>query len=66
MVAATKTNRQQKFGVTEVARRLNRTTGRIRQLCLAHNIGICYGDRYRELSEADVRQLASLLRPDSQ
>lgn len=54
-----------KYGVTEVARRLNRTPARIRQICIAKSIGVCYGGQYRELTEADVRYIKSFLRPDA-
>jgi len=62
MMATKKDRDEKQYGVTEVARRLNRATSRIRQICIANNIGICYGERYRMLSENDVRYIASFLR----
>lgn len=62
MISAMKHNDEKKYGVTEVARRLKRSTARIRQICIAEKIGICYGDRYRVLSENDVKLIATFLR----
>ncbi len=62
MIAAMKDLNEKKFGVTEIARRLNRTSGRIRQICIAEKIGVCYGGRYRMLSENDVKRIATFLK----
>lgn len=61
MISAMKHNDEKKYGVTEVARRLKRSTARIRQICIAKKVGICYGDKYRMLSENDVKYIASFL-----
>ena len=62
MIAAMKDNDEKKFGVTETARRLKRCVARIRQICIAEKIGVCYGGRYRMLSENDVKRIATFLR----
>ena len=45
--------------VAEVARELELTTGRIRQICREHNIGEVKG-RDRLLSESDMRRIRNL------
>lgn len=45
--------------VTEVARSLGLTTGRIRQICNEHGIGEIYGST-RLFSEKEVKQLCNI------
>lgn len=47
--------------VQECAVRVGKTDGRIRQICREHNIGVCYGQRLRMLSENDVNQIETLI-----
>ncbi len=47
--------------VTDVARRLNRTTGRIRQICIQHGIGTLVGGRVRVFTPREVDKIALIV-----
>lgn len=50
--------------VTEVAKRFNRTTSRIRQICRAHQIGYLLQSDLRILDDQDVAKIQSILEND--
>ena len=47
------------FTVSEAADECGKTTGRIRQLCMAHNLGQVINTRIRLLTAADITWLKS-------
>lgn len=50
------------FTVASVAKRLGKTTGRIRQICREHDIGTLIGDRFRILEKRDVSRIEKILK----
>jgi hypothetical protein len=49
------------FTVNDAADRFARTTGRIRQICIEHEIGNLIENRIRLLSAADVRKIGRII-----
>lgn len=48
--------------VTEVAARYNRTTGRIRQICLKYGLGRTVANKLRVLSPHEADEIGRLIR----
>lgn len=49
------------FTVNDAAERFERTTARIRQICIEQKIGVLVGERIRILSPADMRKLGKFI-----
>lgn len=54
-------NTDKAITVTEVAMRFRRNPSRIRQLCIAHNIGVLIAGKLRLLTEKDVDRIGKML-----
>lgn len=50
--------------VTQVARKCNRTPGRIRQICNQNDIGTLVGGRVRVLTDKEVEKILKILSAD--
>jgi hypothetical protein len=53
---------QKPFTVGHAARRFKRTTARIRQICIEHEIGELIADRVRLLSAYDMQEIGRIIR----
>lgn len=47
--------------VKDASERFDRTTGRIRQICIEHGIGKVIRDRIRLLTEQDVQKIGRII-----
>lgn len=50
-----------KFTVNDAAERFDRTTARIRQICIEQDIGVLVEERIRLLSKDDMRKIGDFL-----
>ncbi len=58
---ATAKSKKQNITVKDAAERFNRTTARIRQICIEHEIGDVIENRIRILSRADLREIGRII-----
>ena len=49
------------FTVNQAAEKFGRTTGRIRQICLKHNLGTCHRKRIRLLTATDMGKIQAII-----
>jgi hypothetical protein len=61
MEMATVDRRKATLTVNDAAERFGKTTARIRQICIEHNIGELIENRIRLLSEADMRKIGKII-----
>ncbi len=54
------------FTVNYAAARFERTTGRIRQICIAHDIGTLIEGRVRLLTASDVEEIGRIIKESGQ
>lgn len=50
--------------VTQVANKLGRTTSRIRQICIEHDIGVLVGGRVRVFTPKQVKEIEKIILND--
>lgn len=58
---ATTEKKKSNLTVKDAARRFNRTTARIRQICIAHEIGEVIENRIRLLSRDNMREIGRII-----
>lgn len=58
---ATKKTKKPKFTVNHAAQLFGRTTARIRQICIEHEIGELIQGRVRLLTAADVEEIGRII-----
>jgi hypothetical protein len=55
---------QKPHTVTEIAKRFDRTPGRIRQICREHGIGYLIQSDLRLLDDSDVKKIKAIIEND--
>jgi hypothetical protein len=50
--------------VTQVAKKVGRSTGRIRQICLEHDIGVLIGGRVRVFTPKEAKEIEKIISND--
>lgn len=58
---ATVEEKKTTFTVTDAAERFNRTTARIRQICIEHEIGKLIEERIRLLTARDMEKIGKII-----